>query len=90
MDWFSLQAQIISALPNHGNRNNMTIITNELVKSFNNETDFIICVFQFKVSKKCYVTIYDMVNRTHVKDSTFANRADAIKRAKELNKQYSL
>ena len=68
----------------------MTIITNELVKSFNNETDFIICVFQFKVSKKCYVTIYDMVNRTHVKDSTFANRADAIKRAKELNKQYSL
>lgn len=59
----------------------------KLIKRFENNTDFDVCVWLVK-SGKYVVTTYDIVNKTHEKQGSFDSSEEAIKSAEQINKGY--
>lgn len=61
-----------------------------LVKTYENDTDFIICIWNC-AGLYYKITVYDFVIRKHeAQKGTFATLEEASKKAKELNKQYAI
>ena len=62
--------------------------TGKLIKKFDNDSDYVVCVFAF-APNKFVVTTYDTVEGTHNREKTFTDERSAIAFGKQLNTQYS-
>lgn len=62
----------------------------KLVKRFENDTDFDVCVF--KDDRHHYITIYDCVSQKHTlkKKYTTVNEKNVLADAEELNNSYKI